>query len=88
MKALTAAARTSSPEEATVYPDGSRTGREEVRGIYGFTTDMYESEDAGSGTWMWPRPTAATEGYQVISVYLQKIMTLSVHRHDNHDQRD
>ena len=51
-----------------MYPDGSRTDREEVRGIYGFTTDMFENEDAGSGTWMWPRPAAAVEGYQAVEL--------------------
>ena len=39
-----------------------------MRGIYGFTTDMYEAEDAGSGTWVWPRPTSVTDGYPAVEL--------------------
>ena len=40
-----------------------------MRGICGFITDLFgEREDAGSGTWMWPRPTPATEGYQAVEL--------------------
>ena len=41
---------------------------EEVRGLYGFTTDMLEDEDGGSGTWVWPTPTSIILGFPAVEL--------------------